>query len=144
MTNCPLRKARGLRQPLVTHEKGISISLRCPHARFYPGSSFGSFREHSHQPGSPRCEMESKILLLGIVPRGNLLDPQHAQVALINTVIVKLGDYKRVHYLDIGPKFLQPDGTLTREIMPDLLHPSEKGFKIWAKAMAPTLEEMMK
>jgi lysophospholipase L1-like esterase len=87
---------------------------------------------------------DSKILLLGIFPRGTLDDPQRAQVALINTVIAKLDDGKMVRFLDIGPKFLESDGTLLRSIMPDLLHPNERGYQIWADAMNPTLDEMMK
>jgi lysophospholipase L1-like esterase len=87
---------------------------------------------------------DTKILLLGIFPRGALDDPQRAQVALINTVIAKLDDGKMVRFLDIGPKFLEADGTLSTDIMPDLLHPSEKGYQIWADAMNPTLDEMMK
>ena len=47
-------------------------------------------------------------------------------------------------YLDIGDKFLEPDGTLPKEIMPDSLHPNAKGYEIWAEAMQPTLEELMK
>ena len=87
---------------------------------------------------------DSKILLLAIFPRGTLDDPQRAQVALINTVIAKLDDGKMVRYLDIDPKFLEADGTLSRNIMPDLLHPNERGYQIWADAMNPTLEEMLK
>jgi len=87
---------------------------------------------------------DTKILLLGIFPRGTLDDPQRAQVAVINTVISKLDDGKMVKFLDIGPKFLEADGTLSKDIMPDLLHPSEKGYQIWADAMNPTLDEMMK
>jgi lysophospholipase L1-like esterase len=86
----------------------------------------------------------SKILLLGIFPRGNLNDPQRAQVAVINTIIAKLDDGKTVSFLDIGPKFLEPDGTLSRDIMPDLLHPSAQGYEIWAKAMMPTLDLIIK
>jgi lysophospholipase L1-like esterase len=86
---------------------------------------------------------DSKILLLGIFPRGTLDDPQRAQVAVINTVIAKLDDGKMVRFLDIGPKFLEADGTLSTDIMPDLLHPSERGYQIWADAMNPTLDEML-
>jgi beta-glucosidase len=28
--------------------------------------------------------------------------------------------------------------------MPDLLHPNEHGYQIWADAMNPTLDEMLK
>ena len=87
---------------------------------------------------------DSKILLLGIFPRGALNDPQRAQVALVNTVIAKLDDGKMIRFLDIGPKFLESDGTLPTSIMPDLLHPNEHGYQIWADAMEPTLAEMMK
>jgi lysophospholipase L1-like esterase len=87
---------------------------------------------------------DSKILLLAIFPRGTLDDPQRAQVALINPVIAKLDDGKMVKFLDIGPKFLESDGTLPKSIMPDLLHPNEHGYQIWADAMEPALDEMMK
>ena len=87
---------------------------------------------------------DTKILLLGIFPRGTLDDPQRAQVALINTVIAKLDDGNMIRYLDIGPKFLEADGTLSKTIMPDLLHPSERGYQIWADAMEPTLAAMLK
>jgi lysophospholipase L1-like esterase len=87
---------------------------------------------------------DSKILLLAIFPRGTLDDPQRAQVALINTVIAKLDDGSMVRYLDIDPKFIEADGTLPRSIMPDLLHPNAHGYQIWADAMNPTLDEMMK
>lgn len=87
---------------------------------------------------------DSKILLLGIFPRGTFDSPQRAQVALINTVIAKLDDGKMVRYLDIGSNFLEDDGTLPRTIMPDLLHPNEHGYEIWARAMGPLLSEMMK
>ncbi|MFZ1074290.1 MAG: platelet-activating factor acetylhydrolase IB subunit [Verrucomicrobiia bacterium] len=87
---------------------------------------------------------DSKILLLAIFPRGTLNDPQRAQVALINTLIAKLDDGKTVKFLDIGPKFLEFDGTLPRNVMPDLLHPNAKGYQIWADAMEPTLDEMLK
>lgn len=87
---------------------------------------------------------DTKILLLGVFPRGNFDDPQRAQVALINTVICKLDDGSTIKYLDIGSQFLEADGTLPKSIMPDLLHPNAQGYKIWAAAMEPTLAAMLK
>ncbi len=49
----------------------------------------------------------------------------------------------RVTFLDIGPKFLQPDGTITREVMGDYLHPSSKGYEIWAEAIEPLLVKLL-
>jgi lysophospholipase L1-like esterase len=87
---------------------------------------------------------DSKILLLAIFPRGTLDNPQRAQIALINTLIAKLDDGQMVKFLDLDPKFLEFDGTLPRSIMPDLLHPNAKGYQVWADAMEPTLDEMLK
>ena len=33
------------------------------------------------------------------------------------------------------PQVPDEDGTLTKEIMPDALHPNEKGYQIWADAI---------
>ena len=89
---------------------------------------------------------KTKVLLLGIFPRSfKADDPARARIKTINQQIAKLDDGgKTVKYLDIGPKFLEADGTLPKSIMPDALHPNEKGYEIWAEAMGPTLEEMMK
>jgi lysophospholipase L1-like esterase len=84
----------------------------------------------------------TKILLLGIFPRAdNPVSP--AQVTEINAALAKMDDGKIVRFLDIGPKFLT-DGVLTKEIMPDLLHPNAKGYEIWAAAIKAPLAEMMK
>lgn len=87
----------------------------------------------------------AKILLLAIFPRGeNLEDPNRRQVNEVNRSLAKLGDGKNVRFLDLGPKFLAPDGTLPKDIMPDLLHPGEKGYEIWAAAIKEPLAAMLK
>jgi hypothetical protein len=35
-----------------------------------------------------------------------------------------LADNKRLFFPDVGPKFLQPDGTIPKDLMPDFLHPN--------------------
>lgn len=89
---------------------------------------------------------ETKILLLAVFPRGERANPnpQREKLKQVNAIIAKLDDGKNVFYLDIGEKFLQPDGTLTKEIMPDFLHLSTKGYQIWADAITPKLETLMK
>jgi len=88
----------------------------------------------------------TKILLLGVFPRGEKSDhPLRPQVKAINAAAAKLDDEgKSVKYLDIGDKFLQPDGSILKEIMPDFLHLSEKGYQIWADAIKDTLVELLK
>ncbi|TDU72785.1 lysophospholipase L1-like esterase [Prosthecobacter fusiformis] len=89
---------------------------------------------------------QAKILLLAVFPRGEKAEANDRRVKLkeVNAIIAKLDDGKNVHYLDIGDKFLQADGTLTKEIMPDFLHLSAAGYQIWADAITPKLTELMK
>jgi len=87
---------------------------------------------------------ETKVLLLGIFPRSEKADePVREKIKKCNSIIATLDDGKAVKYLDIGEKFLAPDGTLTREIMPDFLHLSEKGYQLWADAVEGTIKEML-
>jgi lysophospholipase L1-like esterase len=90
----------------------------------------------------------TKVLLLGVFPRGRKAeDPARARIKAINEQIAKLDDGgKTVKYLDIGEKFLDKEGTIPEDVMPDkpALHPNAKGYQIWADAIKPTVTEMMK
>jgi len=88
---------------------------------------------------------ETKVLLLGVFPRAMKADDNfRTHIKNINAQLAKLDDGKTVKFLDIGDKFLEPDGTLPKSIMPDSLHPNTKGYEIWAEAIDPTVKEMMK
>ena len=89
---------------------------------------------------------QAKILLLAVFPRGEKAAPNPAREKLkhVNATIAKLHDGQHVHFLDIGEKFLQPDGSLSKDIMPDFLHLSAAGYQIWADAISPKLAELMK
>jgi lysophospholipase L1-like esterase len=87
----------------------------------------------------------TKILLLAVFPRNEKADdPARLKIGELNEIIAKLDDGKTVFFMDIGPNFLQPDGTLTREIMPDLLHLSPASYQIWANAIQAKLAELLK
>ena len=59
-------------------------------------------------------------------------------------MVAKLDDGgKTVKYLDIGAKFMNEDKTISKEIMPDFLHLSEKGYTIWAEAVLPAVKELL-
>jgi lysophospholipase L1-like esterase len=89
---------------------------------------------------------ETKILLLGVFPRGmKAKDSARGRIKHINSLIASLDDGgKTVKYMDIGDKFLDPDGTLPKSVMPDGLHPNTKGYEIFAEAITPTVQAMMK
>ncbi len=86
---------------------------------------------------------QAKILLLGVFPRGRPGDPVRATIADINRTIAKLHDGNKVHYLDIGAQFLDASGTIAPDVMSDLLHPSPKGYEIWAQAVKEPLSRLM-
>ncbi len=92
---------------------------------------------------------ETQVLLLAVFPRGKTrssdlkVDEIEPKIAQINALIAPLGRRDYVEYLDIGDHFLDADGKLPREIMPDFLHLSRKGYQIWAEAMEPTLWQLL-
>ena len=103
-----------------------------------------------------RQKPHMKILLLGVFPRSAKQakelrettrvsgDDLNKKLPEMNKQIAKLDDGRTVKYLDIGPKFLDKDGGLSKEVMPDYLHLSKKGYEIWAEAIQGPLEEMLK
>ena len=88
---------------------------------------------------------EMKILVLGVFPRRReLTHPHRKEIIELNSYLPKLlKDIPNVIYRDIGPKFLDDKGHLSKEMMPDTTHPSTKGHKIWAEAIVPTLKQLM-
>ena len=86
---------------------------------------------------------QAKTLLLGIFPRGEKPNLAREKLAEVNQTIAKLDGTQNVTFLDIGSKFLTPEGLITKDIMPDFLHPNEKGYRIWAEAIEPTVKKLM-
>jgi lysophospholipase L1-like esterase len=85
----------------------------------------------------------TKILLLAIFPRGQKPDATRAKVDDVNRRIAKLENRDYVTFLDVGATFLEPDGSISVDVMYDYLHPTAKGYAIWSAAMAPTLERLL-
>jgi len=86
----------------------------------------------------------AKILLLGVFPRGQKPDTDfRKRITTLNEEISKLQDGKKVQYMDIKDKFLDKDGNLPKDLMPDFLHLSEKGYFLWAEAIEPTMKKML-
>lgn len=66
------------------------------------------------------------------------LSPKRLAVGMAGLVLGR-----SVHFLDINPALLSADGTLGKDLTPDLLHPNQKGYEIWQRAMAPTLQKLL-
>jgi lysophospholipase L1-like esterase len=101
---------------------------------------------------------ETKILVLGVFPRGprdtkgNPITQAHIDEAArrmqtidaVNRDLARLDDGKTIRFLNINPVFLGQDGRIPHSIMPDQLHPGAAGYQLWADAMQPLLESMLK
>lgn len=104
---------------------------------------------------------QTKILVLGIFPRAKddpavskdlpeekrskrgKLGKQNDKLIVANAIASKAADGQMVHYLDIGKKFLDQDGLLPNDVMPDFLHLSPKGYEIWAEAIEGKVVELL-
>lgn len=84
---------------------------------------------------------QAKILLMGILPRGEKPDANREKIAAVNGMIAKYQGGV-VHYMDIGARFLQPDGTISKAVMKDFLHLGSKGYDIWAEAIRDKVKEL--
>src|SRR6185436_11471124 len=123
---------------LIVLMLGTNNINRNPNAEIAQGDRAIIEEFKKHQP-------QAKVLLLGIFPRAaDPTSPYRAAIKEINSDLAKLADNKQVFYMDIGDKFLTPDGTLTTEIMGDGLHPTAKGYQIWADARLPSVKNRMK
>ncbi len=88
---------------------------------------------------------EMRILVLNVFPRDNKPDGKYRKlVDEINSYLPDaLKNEKNVALLDINKKFLETDGTLSPEIMPDFLHPNTAGYGIWARTVDPILSKLL-
>lgn len=87
---------------------------------------------------------KSKIILCAIPPRGAKADdPVRLRNEKVNREIKKLADDRTVFWLDFGDQLTEPDGTISKVMMPDYLHPAEAGYRIWAKALLPALRRAL-
>jgi arylsulfatase A-like enzyme/lysophospholipase L1-like esterase len=91
------------------------------------------------QRKSPKTE----IILLGVFPRGaNAFDPARLNNVAINHYLQRMAKIPQVNYVDLSSVFIESDGSIRREVMPDLLHLSPVGYRLWAEALEPELEKL--
>lgn len=87
----------------------------------------------------------AKVLLLSVPPRGETPSTIRTRHMSVNPYLAKLDDDgKTVRFVDLASKYLKPDGTVPKDLMPDFFHLSEKGYQVWADTVADPLHELMK
>jgi lysophospholipase L1-like esterase len=64
-------------------------------------------------------------------------------IARINGNLSKMADGKSIRFLDVNAKLADANGTLFEGMMVDGLHPSLKGYEVWAEGLKPILTELL-
>jgi len=129
----------GLHPRIVVIHIGTNNTSQTGHARqntaaeIVEGIAAICGRVRSKTPGA-------RIILMQVMPREEKPDnPRRLQIGEINRLLVEFARTNHLDLLDLAPKFLKPDGTLPRSLMPDFCHPNEQGYMIWADALRPFL-----
>jgi lysophospholipase L1-like esterase len=92
-----------------------------------------------------RCRAKAPnatLVLTAIFPRND----NPAVVPTLNAInagLARLADGKKVWFLDVNAKLADADGKLFDGMMGDRLHPSLKGYQVWADGLKPILMELL-
>jgi len=87
---------------------------------------------------------QARILLNGVLPHGAPDEAdKRTRLRDLNRLVATLADGRQVVYRDYGPRLVQADGAISRDVMPDYLHPNANGYRLWAAAMLPDIEQLM-
>jgi lysophospholipase L1-like esterase len=87
---------------------------------------------------------DATIILTAIFPRNDNMALVPI-IARINAILATFADGSRVRFLDVNGSLADKDGTLVEGVMDprDKLHPTLKGYQIWADALKPILRELL-
>ena len=96
---------------------------------------------------------ETKILVLGIFPRGvddndakRKVNMKANEIMALDIAIEQAADPdkgKMFEYLDISSKFLDDKRVLSKEVMPDLLHLTPAAYQTWADSIEAHVARLM-
>jgi lysophospholipase L1-like esterase len=76
-----------------------------------------------------------RILVVGLFPRGEQPNEQRDLALQVNQILQTWSTEEGISYADFGSAFMDGGGGIRRELMPDFLHLSEDGYRIWATAI---------
>ena len=86
---------------------------------------------------------ETKIMLLSIFPRGDKNSDLRPINAEASKIFSKVADNKYIFYYNINEIFMDADGNIPEDLMPDKLHPSAKGYDLWGNAIIGYISDFL-
>jgi lysophospholipase L1-like esterase len=82
------------------------------------------------------------IILTGIFPRNDNIAVV-PEIDRINAALSRFADGRTVRYLNINDRLADERGRLFEGMSADGLHPTVKGYQVWADALKPVLTELL-
>ncbi|GAI56694.1 unnamed protein product, partial [marine sediment metagenome] len=87
---------------------------------------------------------ETQILIMGILPYGYKPNHRNNINKATNDLISKFPEKDPgIHYIDIGHVYLNAEGKVRRELMPDYLHPNPEGHMLMFEALDDDITGLM-
>jgi lysophospholipase L1-like esterase len=85
---------------------------------------------------------DATIILTAIFPRNDNMAVMPS-INKINVNLARLADGKKTRFLNVNNKLADKDGRLFEGMMGDKLHPTVKGYQVWADALKPIFTELL-
>lgn len=85
---------------------------------------------------------DAVIILMAVFPRNDNIAVMPT-INQVNERIAKLAHGKKVRFLNVNQKLADKDGKLFDGMMGDKLHPTVKGYQVWADDLKPILRELL-
>jgi lysophospholipase L1-like esterase len=82
------------------------------------------------------------LILTGLFPRNDNM-AVIPEINKINENIAKMADGKKIRYLNVNDKLADQNGKLFEGMSKDRLHPTLKGYQIWADGLKPIFTEIL-
>lgn len=85
---------------------------------------------------------QATIVLTGILPRNDTMSVI-PEIRRINENLARIADGRTVRFLDLARGLADENGRLLDGMMGDGLHPTVRGYQVWADALKPLLTELL-
>jgi lysophospholipase L1-like esterase len=84
----------------------------------------------------------TRLIVMGILPVAN--QAKRAKCREVNRHLKKIKfDHDKVVLVDLWEQFIQPDGSLRKELFTDGTHLTTAGYRVWARGIESLIEDLV-